>query len=77
MVEVLRRGFDAGLCLDGAPECVDCHFGEDIEREEVALIALDLRVGDAERDAPGDARALGSGQLTNSEGGSCGTYIVT
>lgn len=75
VVQVLGGRLDACLGLDGAPESVDAHIGVHIEREEVALIALDLRIGDTERDLPGTFRVRVKFQA-DKQAATAGTYIV-
>lgn len=52
VVKMLGAGVVAGLCLDGAPECLDRHVWEDIESKQVLVVALGFRVGDGQCDAP-------------------------
>lgn len=51
MVYVLGCGGDVALGLDGFAEGRDFHLGEDVEGEEVAIVAL-LAVVYVEGDAP-------------------------
>jgi hypothetical protein len=51
MVDVLRKRGYITLGLDGFAEGRNCHFGEDIQSEEVVLISL-LEVEDIECDTP-------------------------
>ncbi|KAL6883897.1 hypothetical protein HDV57DRAFT_434066 [Trichoderma longibrachiatum] len=51
VVDVLRRGWNAGLGLDGLAQGRNGHVGEDVECHQAILVSS-MRIEDVERDAP-------------------------